>query len=88
MSRSEQASNDVLVQRSTLGKGLIKFNKANGINPMTIHVQIADLRLFGQKNQQLNEKWVEPIAHVWQSRKKRTSPSSCAIIAFFVVTNL
>ncbi len=46
------------------------------------------LRLFAQKKQQLNEKAVEPIAHVWQSRKKRTSPSSCAIIAFFVATNL
>jgi hypothetical protein len=31
MSRSEQASNDVSAQRSTLFKGLIKFNKANGI---------------------------------------------------------
>jgi hypothetical protein len=37
MCRSEQASNDVLAQRSTHCKGLIKFNKANGITPMTIH---------------------------------------------------
>jgi hypothetical protein len=60
------------------------LNKANGITPMTIHVQIAHLRLFAEKK--LNEKGLEPIAHVWQSRKKRTGPSDRAIIAFLVAT--
>ncbi len=43
MCRSEYASNDVLAQRSTLCKGLIKFNKVNDITPMTmckLHIQV------------------------------------------------
>lgn len=80
MCRSEQASNDVLAQRSTLCKGLIKFNKVNDITPN------CTFKLFAQKKQ-LNEKGVEPIAHVWQFRKKRTSSSGYAITAFFATTN-
>ncbi len=47
----EKTSSDVLVQRSTLCGGLIKYNKVNGITPMTIHVQTAHPRLFVQKKQ-------------------------------------
>jgi hypothetical protein len=45
----EQASSDVLIQRSTFCKGLIKYIKVNDIIPMTIHVQIAHPRLFAQR---------------------------------------
>ncbi len=34
----EQTFNDVLAQRFTLCKGLIKYNMVNGIIPMNIHV--------------------------------------------------
>jgi hypothetical protein len=33
------------------------------------------------------EKKVELIIHTWQLKKKKASPSSCAIIAFFGATN-
>ncbi len=39
-------SNDVLAQGSIVYKGLIKYNKTNGITPMTTHVQTAHPRLF------------------------------------------
>jgi hypothetical protein len=70
---SEQASSDALAQRSTLRKGLIKYSKANGITPTTTHVQIAHPRLFEQRKQQLSEKVAEPVAHVPQLGKKRTT---------------
>jgi hypothetical protein len=44
--RFEQMSNDVLAQRSTLCKGLIKYNKTNDITPMTTHVQTTHPRWF------------------------------------------
>jgi hypothetical protein len=47
--RSEQTFNNVLIQRSILCKGLIKYNKINGITPIIIHVQIAHLKLFVKK---------------------------------------
>jgi len=33
------------------------------------------------------EKKLEIIIHIWQLKKKKASPSSCAIIAFFGATN-
>lgn len=47
--RFENAFNDILVQRSTLHKGLIKYNKTNDITPMIIHVQTTHLKLFVQR---------------------------------------
>jgi hypothetical protein len=59
----EQTSNDVVAQRFTLYKGLIKYNMVNGITPMTIHVQTTHPRLFAQRKQ-LSEKVVELVVHV------------------------
>jgi hypothetical protein len=86
--KSKQASSDVLVQRSMLHKGLIKYSKVNGITPMTIHVQIAHPRLFVQRKQQLSEKVAKFVDHVQQSRKKKIAISLCAINSFFWCTNL
>ncbi len=44
--RSNQTFGNVLPQRSTRYKGLIKYNKIDGIITMNIHVQIAHLKLF------------------------------------------
>jgi hypothetical protein len=35
-------------------KGLIKYNKVNGITPMIMNVQITCLKLFALRKQQLN----------------------------------
>jgi hypothetical protein len=35
-------------------KGLVKYNKVDGIIPMSIHVQIAHLKLFALRKQQLS----------------------------------
>ncbi len=86
--RYEQAINDVLVQRSILCKGLIKYNKVNGITPMTMHVQISHSKLFALRKQQLKEVTEHVTIHVWQSGKKRIGPSSCAIIDFFGAKNM
>jgi hypothetical protein len=59
----EQVFNNVLAQRSTFCKGLIKYNKINDITLMTIHVQIAHPRLFA-KRKQLSEKVAKPVIHV------------------------
>ncbi len=47
----EQATKDVLVQIFTLHKGLITYNKVNGVIPMTTHVQIAYPKLFVLRKQ-------------------------------------
>ncbi len=53
--RSEQVCNDVLVSNDVLAhisilcKGLIKYNKINGITPIITHVQTAHLKLFAEK---------------------------------------
>ncbi len=49
--RYEQTTNDVLVQISIMHKGLIKYNKVDGINPMSIYVQIAHSKLFVMRKQ-------------------------------------
>ncbi len=82
----EQASNDASAQRSTLCKGLINYNKVNGITPTTIHVQIAHPRLFEQRKQQLGEKVAEPVAPVRQLGTKITTPSAFGITSFFGAT--
>jgi hypothetical protein len=54
---------------------------------MIIHVQTTHPRLFAQRKQ-LSENVVESIAHVHQSREKRISAFTYAIISFFGATNL
>jgi hypothetical protein len=49
--RLEQAIKDVLVQIFTLHKGLITYNKVNGITSMTTHVQITHAKLFDLRKQ-------------------------------------
>ncbi len=85
--KSKHASINVLVQGSTLHKGLIKYGKTNIITPMITHVQSTHPRLFAQTKQQFSDKLAKPTIHVQQSRKKRTSLSTYAIIAFFGATN-
>jgi hypothetical protein len=47
----EQTNGDVLMQIFTLYKGLIKYNKVNGMIPINTHVQTTHLKLFAQKKQ-------------------------------------
>ncbi len=49
MCRFEQATNNVLAQRSIMRKGLIKYTKANRITPMIICVQAAHPKLFASR---------------------------------------
>jgi hypothetical protein len=68
-------------------KGLIKYNKVNGIIPMTTHVQTKHLKLFAL-NKQLSEVAKLVVVDVQQLRNKRIGPSSYVIITFFGSTNL
>jgi len=43
-----------LAQRSIMHKGLINYNKVDGINPMSIYVQITHLKLFVMRKQQFS----------------------------------
>ncbi len=54
---------------------------------MTIRVEIAHPKLFVLRKQQFNEVAEPTNVHVWQLGKKRTGPSSHAIIRFFGATN-
>lgn len=49
--RFEKTSSDVLIQRSIMWKGLIKYNKVNGITPMTTQLQITHPKLFALRKQ-------------------------------------
>ncbi len=53
--RFNQTFGNVLAQIYIHYKGLIKYNKVDGIIPMNTHVQIAHLKLFVQRKQ-LNKK--------------------------------
>jgi hypothetical protein len=61
--RFEQTFNDVLVQKSTMFKGLIKYNKINWMTPMTIHVQTTQMKIFALKNQLSNEVVEHVVIH-------------------------
>jgi hypothetical protein len=50
------------MQIFTLYKGLIKYNKVNGMIPINIHVQTTHLKLFAQKKQFV-EKVTKPTTH-------------------------
>jgi hypothetical protein len=86
--KPKHASINVLIQGSTLCKGLIKYGKTNNnITCMITHVQTTHPRLFAHTKQQFSDKLAKPTIHVQQSRKKRTSLSAYAIIAFFGTIN-
>ncbi len=68
-----------MAQRFIMHKGLIKYNKVNGITPMTIHVQTTHLKLFVLKKQQLGEVAKPNVVHFQQLRNKRIGPFSCSI---------
>jgi hypothetical protein len=61
--RCNQTFGNVLAQISTQYKGLIKYNKVDGIIPMNPHVQITHLKLFVQRKQ-LNKKVAKHVVHV------------------------
>jgi len=85
--RYEEATNNVLVQRSILHKGLIKYNKVNRITAMNTHVQIARSKSFAMKKQQLSVVVQSTTTHVQQLGKRRPSPFNKTIIEFFGVAN-
>jgi hypothetical protein len=80
--RSKQAF-DALTQRSTFHKGLIEYNKVNGITPMNTHVQTTHSKLFIQRKK-IKKKVVKPTTHTWQLRKKRIDPFNYVIITFLL----
>jgi hypothetical protein len=53
-----------LAQKSTLHKDLTKYNKANGITPITTHVQATHPKLFAMKKQQFSAVIEYVIVHV------------------------
>ncbi len=65
-----QTFNDVLVQKSIMLKGLIKYSNINGMTSMTIHVQTTHPKLFALKKQLFNEVVEHVVIHAQQSRKK------------------
>jgi len=67
-------------------KGLIKYNKTNGITPMKIHVETAHPKLWAQKKQICSEN-VVTFDHTQQLTKKKTSLSSYVITTFFGAKN-
>ncbi len=50
------------MQIFTFYKGLIKYNKVNGMIPINTHVQTTHLKLFAQKKQFI-DKVTEPTIH-------------------------
>jgi hypothetical protein len=62
--RFNQTFGNVLAQRSTRYKGLIKYSKVDGV-PMNTCVQIAHLKLLAQKKQ-FNKKVAEHVVHYVQ----------------------
>jgi hypothetical protein len=78
-------ASNVLSQSFVLRKGLIKYNKINGINPMKSHVDSIPPRLFVQRKSQLAKKTTmgNDVNHVSQQGKKRTRPFSFVITTYF-----
>ncbi len=82
----EQASANDLCQQPILQKGLIKFNKLNGILPMT-HIEYAHPRLVAQRKLVIAKKTTK-TNHSQQSRKKLSRPIGCAITTLFGAKNV
>jgi hypothetical protein len=62
MYRSKQTIGDALTQISTFDKGLIGYNKVNGIIPTNTHVQTTHSKLFVQRKK-IKKKVVKPTTH-------------------------
>jgi hypothetical protein len=61
--RYEQASENVLIKIcSIIKKGLIKYNKCNGLIPMKTCIDYAHPKLLGTRKKQLTE--VIPLYHI------------------------
>jgi len=86
---SEKVVGNVLSQSFVLKKGLIKYNKINGIIPIKTHVDYIHPRLFAQRKSQLTKKTTmgTDVGHVSQQGKKRTRPFSSVITTYFGSTN-
>jgi hypothetical protein len=86
---SEKMANYVLSQSFVLRKGLIKYNKINGIIPMKTHVDSIHPWLFAQRKSQLAKKATmsSDASHVSQQGEKKTRPFSCIITIYFGSTN-
>jgi len=65
--RLEKVVGNFLSQNFILSKGLIKYNKINGITPTKTHVDFAHPKLFVQRKSQLVEKAMvgNDAVHVW-----------------------
>ncbi len=86
--KPKKTLNIILSQNFVLEKGLIKYNKINGLTHMKTHVDIAHPRLFVLRKTQLVKKAIiVNVEHTWQRGKKRTRPSSSAITTYFGSTN-
>jgi hypothetical protein len=86
---SEKMASNVLSQSFVLRKGLIKYNKINGIIPMKTNVDSIHPWLFVQRKSQLAKKATmgSDASHVSQQGKKRTRPFSSITTIYFGSTN-
>jgi hypothetical protein len=83
---SEQANENVLIKNCCIiRKGIIKYNKCNGVTPMKTHIDCAHPKLLGTKKKQFTE--VIPLDHIQQLAKKRVGVPSSAITDFFGSSN-
>ncbi len=85
----EKVASNFLSQSFVLRKGLIKYNKINGISPMTTHVDFIHPGLFVQRKSQLAKKATmgSDADHVRQQRKKKIRPFNFVITTYFGSTN-
>jgi hypothetical protein len=86
---SKNVVGNVLSQSFVLKKGLIKYNKINGIIPMKNDVDSIHPSLFAQRKSQFGKKATmgNDAGHVWQHGKKMTRPFSSIITTYFGSTN-
>jgi hypothetical protein len=84
--RSEQANDNVLIKSCyIIRKGLIKYNKCNGVTPMKTHIDCVHPKLLAIRKKQLTK--VIPLDHTQQRAKKKVGVTSSAIIEFFGSSN-
>jgi hypothetical protein len=86
---SKKVAGNVLSQSFVLKKGLIKYNKINGIIPMKTRVDSIHPWLLAQRESQLAEKATmgSDAGHELQQGKKKTRPFSSIITTYFGSTN-
>ncbi len=86
--RIKQASALDLCQRFILQKGLIKYDKINGITPMRTHVEYVHPKLVGCRKLAITKELiVVATSHSQQGGKKWFGPFGCAITSYFGATN-